>query len=127
MNFSIIYGTNCKICPYHMAILDIWKIRSYRLMLAICWYSILFYLPGLTSLIQRDELILEFDCSLLYKINDEEDRRNSDMRVIRTKVRMLGRMVAEMQGRTSPAYSLSDMLRPRMFDHVVEAVDVLTN
>ena len=36
-------------------------------------------------------------------------------------------MVAGVQGRTSPPYFLSDMLRPRMFDHVVEAVDVLTN
>ena len=49
------------------------------------------------------------------------------MRMIRTKVRILRRMIAEVQGRTSPAYLLSDMLRPRMFDHVVEAVDVLTN
>ena len=49
------------------------------------------------------------------------------MRVIRTKVRMRGRMVAEVQGRTSPAYLLSDMLHPRIFDHVVEAVDALTN
>ena len=49
------------------------------------------------------------------------------MRVIRTKVRMLGRMVAEVQGRTSPAYSLSEIPRPQMFGHVVEAVDVLTN
>ena len=40
---------------------------------------------------------------------------------------MLGRMVAEVQGRTSPAYFLSDMLRPWMLDHVVEAVDALTN
>ena len=94
---------------------------------AISWYSFLFYIPGLTSLIQRDELILEFARSLLYKIKDEEDRRNSDMWMIRTKVRMLGRMVAEVQGRTSPAYLLSDMLHPRIFDHVVEAVDALTN
>ena len=36
-------------------------------------------------------------------------------------------MVAGVQGRTSPPYFLSDMLRPRMFDHVVEAVDLLTN
>ena len=72
---------------------------------AISWYSFLFYIPGLTSLIQRDELILEFARGLLYKIKDEEDRRNSDMRMIRTKVRMLGRMVAEVQGRTSPGSS----------------------
>ena len=36
-------------------------------------------------------------------------------------------MVAEVQGTTSPACSLSEMLRPRMFDIVVEAVDALTN
>ena len=93
------------------------------LMHANCCDSILFCFPGL---IQRDALILEFACSFLYKIKDEH-RRNSDMRVICTKVRMLGRMVAEVHGRTSPAYSLSDMLCTRMFDHVVEAVDVLTN
>ena len=36
-------------------------------------------------------------------------------------------MFAEEQGTTSHAYSLSEMLRPRMFDIVVEAVDALTN
>ena len=36
-------------------------------------------------------------------------------------------MVAGVQGRTSTPYFLSDMLRPRMFDHVVEAVDALTS
>ena len=49
------------------------------------------------------------------------------MRVIHTKVRMLGRMLAEVQGRTSPAYSLSEMLRRRLFVIVVEAGDAPTN
>ena len=49
------------------------------------------------------------------------------MWMIHTKVRMLRIMVAEVQGRTSPVYFLSDMLRPWMLDHVVEAVDALTN
>ena len=49
------------------------------------------------------------------------------MWMIHTKVRMLRIMVAEVQGRTSPVYLLSDMLRPWMLDHVVEAVDALTS
>ena len=72
-------------------------------------------------------LIFEFARGFLYTIKDEEDKRNSDMWMIHTKVRMLRIMVAEVQGTTSPAYSLSEMLRPRVFDIVVEAVDALTN
>ena len=49
------------------------------------------------------------------------------MQVIHTKVKMLGRMVAEAQEKTCPAYSLSEMLRRPIFDHVVEAVDNLTD
>ena len=69
---------------------------------------------------------MQFAKDKLARLGNEEERRPTDLNVIRTKMRSIARLLLKVREITRTKLSLSDYLKPQYFDAFVEAAKILS-
>ena len=78
--------------------------------------------PGLRSICMRDILIKEFCRGLLHRLGTDDEQRQKDKNNVSTKLRVVARLLSNLNGKTNEDWHLSSYIAPKYFMMVVNTV-----